>query len=70
MIKRHSVIYTWVITYILLLVLIIFAGFSMEKLASRQLVEEYKEISDTLQEQVGESLQFYVEKMQNQALEF
>lgn len=70
MIKHHSVIYTWVITYILLLVLIIFAGFSMEKLASRQLVEEYKEISDTLQEQVGESLQFYVEKMQNQAIEF
>ena len=70
MIKRHSVIYTWVITYILLLVLIIFAGFSMEKLASRQLVEEYKEISDTLQEQVGESLQFYVEKMQNQAIDF
>lgn len=56
MIKRHSVVYTWVITYILLLILIILAGFSMEKLASGQLVEEYKEISDTLQEQAGESL--------------
>lgn len=70
MIKRHSVVYTWVITYILLLILIILAGFSMEKLASGQLVEEYKEISDTLQEQAGESLWFYVEKMQNQAIEF
>ncbi len=38
--KKHSVIYSWIFSYVLMLVLIIVSGFVMEKLAIRKLIEE------------------------------
>ncbi len=67
--KKHSVIYSWIFSYILMLVLIIISGVVMEKLAIRKLIEEYKEITDTLQEQANESLQSYFDKMKSRAIE-
>lgn len=69
MVKKHSVIYTWTVSYILILVLIVAQGFLMERLATKKLIKEYKEITRTLQEQANESLQSYFEKMKNQAIE-
>lgn len=67
--KKHSVIYSWIFSYVLMLVLIIVSGFVMEKLAIRKLIEEYKDITDTLQEQANESIQSYFDKMKNRAIE-
>lgn len=67
--RNHSVIYTWISSYVLILVLFIVSGFVMERLATKKMIEEYKEITGTLQEQANESLQTYFDKMKNQAIE-
>ena len=67
--RKHSVIYTWISSYVLILVLFIISGILMERIATNKLIEEYKEITGTLQEQANDSLQTYFQKMKNQATE-
>lgn len=67
--RKHSVIYTWISSYVLIMVLFIISGILMERIATNKLIEEYKEITGTLQEQANDSLQTYFQKMKNQATE-
>ena len=70
MAKKHSVLYTWGISYLFILILMIILSFFMNHVASRQLVKEYKDITTSLQRQAKESLYSYIQDMQNQANRF
>lgn len=67
--KKISVLYWWIASYILMLAMLVFFYLTMEYLSTRQLVEEYKGITATLQEQVSDTLQSYFEEIQKSAVE-
>lgn len=59
MFKRKSVIYTWALFYAFLLLLILLTGVFLSKNNQKQLINEYKSITQTLQQQANESIKDY-----------
>lgn len=70
MFRRKSVLYTWCLSYGAILIFMIVMGITMEITMRRQLINEYKDITQSLQQQTNAAVNSYFDNLDQCAFEF
>ena len=69
MFKRKSVLYTWCLSYGLLLLMMVVMCIMLGRNARNQLISEYKSITQTLQKQSNNAINDYFDELERCAYE-
>ena len=64
MFKKKSVLYTWILSYLVVLLVIVFMCVLLGRNAQEQLIREYKSVTQTLQKQATSSINSFFQKLE------
>lgn len=64
MFKKKSVLYTWILSYLVVLLMVVLMCALLGHNAQKQLIREYKSVTQTLQKQANSSIDQFVQKLE------